>query len=294
MWAGKDKPARKYEEYNREAMDAMGSEQEWATEGAQLTLQKGLQDPTGAPLACTPCVIQSLSLVNPQQSNYSFAISNQFRKAQLLGRIDSAGSVVGIAQTSFGGVDGFIQWTKRGPMPPDAYCAVEYSPEPTAAMSAKLMKGMETSVQYFKTFGKRFGMGTELKYTFPLRKTMSALNFRYKSEDKTTIVTGEVACNKDFKVDVLRKLQPQTAIVAELEHKAEQGGMNFRVGSQVNFVGQGMVRVQVDPEMRVKAMASSPVGRGNALVQFVCSWDPSSKMFKQGIDIKMQGAVPIM
>ena len=32
-------------------------------------------------------------------------------QGQLLGRIDSAGSVVGIAQTTFNGIDAFIQWT---------------------------------------------------------------------------------------------------------------------------------------------------------------------------------------
>mmetsp|Transcript_51123 Transcript_51123/g.83991 ORF Transcript_51123/g.83991 Transcript_51123/m.83991 type:complete len:247 (-) Transcript_51123:1069-1809(-) len=245
-------------------------------------------------MSCTPCVIQSLSLSNPQQSNYSFAISNQFRQGQLLGRIDSAGSVVGIAQTTFNGIDAFIQWTKRGPMPPDMYAAAEWSPDSQSAFSFKMLKGMETSVQYFKSYGKRFGVGTELKYTFPLRKTLSGFNFRYKSSDKLTIVTGEVCSNTDFKVDVLRKLRPMASIVAEVEHKQEQGLMNFKIGSQVNFVGQGMVRVQVDPDLRVKAMASSPIGRGNAMLQFVCQWDPKTKAFRQGIDVKMQGAVPTM
>lgn len=31
-----------------------------------------------------------------------------------------------------------------------------------------------------QTLGKQFGMGTELKYMFPLRKTVSQLNFRWK------------------------------------------------------------------------------------------------------------------
>lgn len=245
-------------------------------------------------MTCTPCIIQSLSLVNPQQSNYSFAISNQFRKGQILGRIDSSGAVVGIAQSSFRGIDAFVQWTKRGPMPPDMYAAAEYAPDPETATAIKFLKGMEVSLQYFKTFGKRFGMGTELKYMFPLRKTISQWNFRWKSADKMTVVSGEVASTTDFKLDIVRKLQPQSAIVAEMEHKHEQGAVNFRIGSQVHFVGQGMVRIQLDPELRVKAMAATPVGRGNALLQFVCQWDPKTKTFRQGIDIKMQGAVPVM
>ena len=30
------------------------------------------------------------------------------------------------------------------------------------------------------------------------------------------------------------------------------------------------------------------------MLQFVCQWDPKTKAFRQGIDVKMQGAVPTM
>jgi len=291
MFGPKEKGARKYEDYNKEAAETFGSEQEWSLEGAHITIQKQVQDPQGGQLTCTPAVIQSLSLVNPQQSSYSFAISNQFRKGQILGRIDHAGSVVGIASTNFRGIDGFIQWTKRGPMPPDLYASADYSPDQQSMFSAKAIKGAEVSLQFFRSFGKRWGAGSELKYQIPLRKTAVLWNLRWKAPDKQTVVTAQIASDSDFKVDVVRRLQPQAALVAELEHKQEQGTVNFRIGAQVNFVGQSMVRVQLDPDLKVKVMASSPIGRGNTLLQFVCHWDPKTKTFRQGIDIKMHGPV---
>ena len=44
----------------------------------------------------------------------------------------------------------FLQ--KRGPMPPDMYAAAEWSPDSQSAFSFKMLKGMETSVQYFKVW----------------------------------------------------------------------------------------------------------------------------------------------
>jgi hypothetical protein len=285
------KPPRKYEEYNKESLDTFGNDQEWNIDGAQITLQKVLQsqDPNADPGVQTS-VLQQLSLASPQSSNYSLAIANQFRQGHMLGRVDSMGSIVGIVQQQAGPVDSVLQWTKRGGMPPDMFFGTDAShPRDEGGMySFKFMKGNETCLQYLKSFGKRFALGTELKYQFPLRKSLSSFVFRYKSADKQNVFTGEVTSNKDVKLAVLRKMAPSTSLVAELEHKSDKGDTSVRVGSQINFTGQSSVRLQVDPELRVKAMASAPVGR-TALMSLIVQWDPASRTFKQGIDIKMQG-----
>jgi hypothetical protein len=151
------------------------------------------------------------------------------------------------------------------------------------------MKGNETALQYLKSFGKRFSIGTELKYQFPLRKSISSFVFRYKSADKLKVITGEICSNKDAKINILRKIAPSTSLVAELEHKNDKGETTVRIGSQINYIGQSSVRVQIDPELRVKAMATTPIGR-SALMSMIVQWDPNTRTLRQGIDVKMQGA----
>lgn len=285
------KPPRKYEDYNKEAVESFGTEQEWGVEGAQIMLQKVVQ-PSDAQADQTvqTSVIQQLNLSNPQASHYSFAVANQFRQGHILGRLDNSGSVVGIIQQHLGPFESVLQWTKRTGMPADMFLSVDFThPKDEGGMySYKLMKGHEMSLQYLKSFGRRMAFGTELKYMFPLRKTLSSFVFRYKTSNKQQVFTGEVCSNKDFKLDVLRKLAPSTTLIAELDHKADKGETTVRVGAQVNFAGQSSVRIQVDPELRVKAMASTPVGRAG-LLSLVCQWDPATRSFRQGIDVKMQG-----
>eukprot|EP00906_Rhabdomonas_costata_P003903 RCo005874 len=285
------KPPRKYEDYNKEASDSFGTEQEWGVDGAQIMLQKVVQaQDASAEQTAQTSVIQQLNLSSPQASQYSFAVANQFRQGHMLGRVDNMGSVVGIMQQQFGPFDSLLQWTKRPGMPADMFCSVDFthSRDEGALYSCKMMKGHEMSLQYLKSYGKRLALGTELKYQFPLRKTLSSWVFRYKAPNKLHILTGEVNSNKDFKFNILRRLAPSTSLVAELEHKSEKGDTNVRVGAQVNFTGQSSVRVQVDPELRVKAMATTPVGR-SGLLSLVFQWDPASRAFRQGLDLKMQG-----
>eukprot|EP00993_Chasmostoma_nieuportense_P001962 NODE_2798_length_1088_cov_44.376691_g2668_i0.p1 GENE.NODE_2798_length_1088_cov_44.376691_g2668_i0~~NODE_2798_length_1088_cov_44.376691_g2668_i0.p1 ORF type:complete len:315 (+),score=73.07 NODE_2798_length_1088_cov_44.376691_g2668_i0:124-945(+) len=267
-------------------------EQEWATEGAQITFQKALAGADGQPNPnCQTTVIQQLSLVNAQQSNYSFAIANQFRNGHIMGRIDNQGSVVGIAQQSVGSTEGFLQWTKRGQYPPDMYFSAESTPQWDAggSYSFKFIKGMETSLQYLKSFGKCFSFGSELKYQFPLRKTCSTVCMRWKIPEKKMVWAGELSCNSDLKLSCVRKLAPSTSVAVELDHKAEKGETNVRLGSQIDYIGQSSIRLQVDPDLRVKAMATAPLGRGNMLMQMIFQWDPKTRNFRQGIDLKLQG-----
>lgn len=281
---------RKYEDYNKEAAETLGSEQEWSTEGAQLTLHKVVANEGQSESSIQTSVVQHIALSNAQQSNYSIAIANQFRKGHFMGRIDHTGGVIGILQQSFGPLEGFLQWTKRGQMPPDMYFSSDLAHplDDGGVLSFKFLKGMEASLQYLKTFGKRYAFGTELKYTFPLRKTISSFCCRWRSLDKNTIVTAEVKSNKEMKLDYVRRIGPNTSIVAELEHKNDT---TVKIGSQVNFLNQGFFRFQLDPELKVKGLVQSTIGRGNTILQYVFQWDPSSRNFKQGIDIKLQGGV---
>eukprot|EP00992_Anisonema_acinus_P009290 TRINITY_DN5500_c0_g1_i1.p1 TRINITY_DN5500_c0_g1~~TRINITY_DN5500_c0_g1_i1.p1 ORF type:complete len:208 (+),score=29.20 TRINITY_DN5500_c0_g1_i1:340-963(+) len=159
-----------------------------------------------------------------------------------------------------------------------------------AWFSFKFMKGNESSLQYLKTFSKQLAVGCELKHEFQLRKTISSMCLRWRSQDKMSVITGQYSSNFDCKVDVLRKLAPNASIAAEFEHKGDRGESNVRLGSLINYVGQSAVRVQVDPELKVRAMITAPVGR-SALLQMMFGWDPKSRTFRQGIDIKMQGGV---
>jgi hypothetical protein len=286
------KPQRKFEDYNKEAVDAFGSEQEWSVEGAQITLQKVLQPTdTQTEPSVNTSVIQQLSLGSAQTSNYSFGVVNQFRQGHVVGRLDSMGSVVGIIQQQFGPVDALLQWTKRAGFPTDVFMSSDlaHHSEGGGVLSFKLMKGAEASLAYLKSFGKRFSIGTELKYQFPLRKTFTSFVFRYKSSDKMNVITGEVDSNKDFKIDVLRKLHPMGSLVVELAHKNDKSDTNVRVGSQIHFAGQSNVRIQVDPQLRVKAMATTTIGR-SCLLSMLFQWDPKTRTFRQGLDVKTQGA----
>lgn len=282
---------RKYEDINKEAQDVFGSEQEWGLEGAQLTSHKSLQATDGSETKLQTTVIQSLALNNAQQSQFSLAIANSHKDGQLMGRIDPQG-VVGVISHSFGPVEALLQWNKQGANPAGmVLCGDGRLPMDDGGMfSARFQKGNDFSVQYLKSFGKRYALGCEVKHILPLRKTLSSFAGRWKSP--FGVFTGTYCSNNNCTIDVVRKLAPSASIAAEFEHNGEKKESTIRVGSQVDFIGQSSVRIGVDPSLKVKAMVSGSVGR-TSMLQLVFHWDPTSRTFRQGIELKVGGAVPV-